>query len=682
MTYTFVICVSLMTICVFVPVFCQPSQCNLTSSNRVIKSGQWPSFGKIDRRDLVEYFVTYINDNNEKVTFDSTNTTNSTRFQPMSCCKVVETSNETVCDDINEDYMWLTGVNITSILATVLILGVIFVLILLSPTGTEDFYLYPENWMIGDNNDCDDSMIRFPVIANSDNFAEFKRKTNTRSKTEVKIKRIKFSVTKRHCIIENLSAITLFGSITEFLIGLDSSYFKPSENLNKCFPCCYGTCLSSDCCSIDYPIRLPCIRFYLGKLVFAFLCIILFLPYYLYVFGADNNTLDSNTLCSAFEAKSLSCPFYVRETSQAFKNFFFAYCFVLVLYFIARRKNYITMIITELPWNKSQVNDKFHLPRSSKCVQMILILNLFAMVVVYVTWGFFLYFTITLILRILIMSASTRNILDDFSFVIFPLFLVIYDYIRNVTKEFQKIAENIFDLLRNDELKFSSNNPNVKTNKAFLLLGKNKKIEGYFVYDAGELRLNINRPLIFLRKDGTISTSKRLVTQIYNDTPEILPFELSAYLKAFLMSLLPCTMYAVAFIMFVTYTSIFSYSTEVAGYTATIMTGLKWLQSKVETIIREITTSEKSEKQRVILKLNREQFNFQEAWIVTDIDLGINDTQRLIDRETEEDIDISMQDLTSFLGAEASTDNIIQSTTSRYEGNLMELNPLMTSESS
>uniref|UniRef100_A0A2C9LC82 Uncharacterized protein n=1 Tax=Biomphalaria glabrata TaxID=6526 RepID=A0A2C9LC82_BIOGL len=455
--------------------------------------------------------------------------------------------------------------------------------------------------MIGDKNDSDDSMIRFPVIANSDNLAEFKNKTNTHSITEVKIKRIKFSVTKRHCIIENLSAITLFGSITEFLIGLDSSYFKPSENLNKCFPCCYGTCLSSDCCSIDYPIRLPCIRFYLGKLVFAVLCIILFLPYYLYVFGADSNTLDSNTLCSGFEAKSLSCPFYVRETSQTFKHFFFAYCFVLVLYFIARRKNYITMIITELPWNKSQVNDKFHLPNLLECFQIILILNLFAMVVVYVTWGFFLYFTITLIIRILIMSASTRNILDDFSFVIFPLFLVVYDYITNVTKEFQKIAENIFDLVRKDQAFESfSNNPNVKPNQAFLLLETKKKIEGYFVYDAGELRLNINRPLICVRNDNKIYTSKRLVTQIYNDTPEILPFELSAYLKAFLMSLMPCTMYTIAFIMFVTYTSIFSYSTEVAGYTATIITGLKWLQSKVESVIRETTTPKASVKQRLV----------------------------------------------------------------------------------
>ncbi|KAI8771684.1 hypothetical protein BgiBS90_027219 [Biomphalaria glabrata] len=72
-----------MTICVFVPVFCKPSQCTLTTSNRFIKSGLLPSLSKTDNRDIVEYFVTYINDNDERVTFDRTNTTNSTRFQPM-----------------------------------------------------------------------------------------------------------------------------------------------------------------------------------------------------------------------------------------------------------------------------------------------------------------------------------------------------------------------------------------------------------------------------------------------------------------------------------------------------------------------------------------------------------------------------------------------------------------------
>uniref|UniRef100_A0A2C9LTY0 Uncharacterized protein n=1 Tax=Biomphalaria glabrata TaxID=6526 RepID=A0A2C9LTY0_BIOGL len=49
-------------------------------------------------------------------------------------CHIDESSNKTVCDDIKENVVWLTGVNIAAIIASTLILGLIFILILLSPT--------------------------------------------------------------------------------------------------------------------------------------------------------------------------------------------------------------------------------------------------------------------------------------------------------------------------------------------------------------------------------------------------------------------------------------------------------------------------------------------------------------------------------------------------------------------
>ncbi|KAK0063929.1 hypothetical protein Bpfe_006614 [Biomphalaria pfeifferi] len=941
MTYPLVIYVSLMTICVFVPVLCQPSQCNLTTSNRFIKSGQWPSFSSHDSRDLVEYFVTYINDDDERVTFDMTNTTNSTRFQPMrwfninqkilyimpmiydyyfsitryfmniqtihidlnvtpknciysidyeeveiltrkffidnilfadsqfcsasivdqngigvvsfNCCKVAESPNETVCSEINEGVTYLTSVNIAAIIASTFILGVIFVLILLSPTGTEDFYFYPKNMVIdytkiASNTSRTESSSAAPADSSSTagtvsmntpgqetgeeqlNYRRGKEQLNyRRGEEQLNYRRDKEQLNYRrgeeqlnyrrgeeqlnyrrgeeqlnyrrgeeqlnyrrgeeqlnyrrgeeqlnyrrgekqlnhrrgeeqlnhrrgeeqlnhrsgeeqmnhrrgeeqlnyrrreeqlnyrrreeqlnyrrreeqlnyrrreeqlnyrrreeqlnyrkgeeqlnyrrreeqsnyrrreeqlnyrrreeqlnyrrreeqlnyrrreeqlnyrrreeqlnYRRRENVKMITF-------------SFQKPSENLNKCFGCCYNDCssciccsekpsenpnkyfgccynkCSCICCSKDHPILFPFIRFYLGKLVFVVFSLMFFLPYYLFVVKFENDSMASNILCSAVEAKGLSCPFYVKNTSNLFKYLFWAYCVLLCGYLIfVPRDNCITMIIPELPWTKSK--DTSCSSRPLEYIQIVV--NLGLIIFVYVTWGFLLYFYIALILRILIMSSRTRNILDDFSFVIFPLFLVVYDYITNVTKEFKVIAENIFDLVRNDkEFKCSSNNPNEKTNEAFLLSGEDQKIECNLVTFAWEKRLNVNCPFIFRRRDGRMYTSKRLVTQIYNDSPECLPFELSAYLKAFLISLVPCTLYAIAFIVFVTYTSILS-STQVAGFTATILTGLKWLQSNVGAFLREILIPKESAKVRVKEKLKQERLNFHEAWTV------------------------------------------------------------------
>ncbi|KAI8771675.1 hypothetical protein BgiBS90_027210 [Biomphalaria glabrata] len=358
---------------------------------------------------------------------------------------------------------------------------------------------------------------------------------------------------------------------------------------------------------------LPLVRLYLGKVVFLVFSIIFFVPTCYLLYKTKNN----NMLCSELEVKGLSCPFSVGTASFCFYVLSFFYCAVIALYFFPCN-NFITMLIPELPWSEYDKSDTFRYPRGCEIVKIIV--SLLSMAVVFTTWGFFLYFLITLLLRILIMSSSTRNILDDFSFVIFPLFLVVYDYITNVTKEFKVISENIFDLVRNDdELKCSSINSKKKLNEAILLSGEDQTIEGSLTYVGKELRLNINCPFIFQRRDGRMYTSKRLVTQIYNDSSEFLPFELSAYLKAFLVSLVPCALYAIVFMVFVTYTSIISYSTHVAGYTATALTGLKWLHSKVGSLIQEILISNKSVKQSVKERLKQERLNFHESWKVSAI---------------------------------------------------------------
>uniref|UniRef100_A0A2C9LRL4 Uncharacterized protein n=1 Tax=Biomphalaria glabrata TaxID=6526 RepID=A0A2C9LRL4_BIOGL len=213
-----------------------------------------------------------------------------------------------------------------------------------------------------------------------------------------------------------------------------------------------------------------------------------------------------------------------------------------------------------------------------------------------ITWGFFLYFCITFFLRVLILSASTRNILDDLAFVFFPLFAVVYDYITNVTKEFKVISENIFDLVRKDD-EFKISRTKNEANEAFPHAGKDQSIKGSLFYIADELRLQINCPFIFLKKNDKMLISKRIVTQIYNDTFDWVLCQLSPYLKAFLMSLVPCAIYTLVFILFVSYTSIFSYSSEVAGYTATALTGLKLVSSKVESLIKDIQSSCKSSKE-------------------------------------------------------------------------------------
>ncbi|KAI8771682.1 hypothetical protein BgiBS90_027217, partial [Biomphalaria glabrata] len=191
---------------------------------------------------------------------------------------------------------------------------------------------------------------------------------------------------------------------------------------------------------------------------------------------------------------------------------------------------------------------------------------------------------------------STRNILDDLALVFFPLFAVVYDYITNVTKEFKVISENIFDLVRKDD-EFKISRTKNESNEAVPHADNGQRIKGSLFYIADELRLQINCPIIFLKKNGKMFISKRIVTQIYNDTFDWVLCELSPYLKAFLMSLVPCAIYTLVFILFVSYTSIFSYSSEVAGYTATALTGLKLLNSKAESWIKEIQSSSESSKE-------------------------------------------------------------------------------------
>uniref|UniRef100_A0A2C9LT39 Uncharacterized protein n=1 Tax=Biomphalaria glabrata TaxID=6526 RepID=A0A2C9LT39_BIOGL len=247
------------------------------------------------------------------------------------------------------------------------------------------------------------------------------------------------------------------------------------------------------------------------------------------------------------------------------------------------------MLPLQLPWSKINYRDKFSCSPSIQIFRIIL--SLVSTAIIYITWGFFLYFCITFFLRVLILSASTRNILDDLAFVFFPLFAVVYDYITYVTREFKVISENIFDLVRKDD-EFKISRTKDESNEAFPHADNGQSIKGSLFYIADELRLQINCPIIFLKKNGKMFISKRIVTQIYNDTSDWVLCELSPYLK-------------------------------VAGYTATALTGLKLVNSKVESLIKEIRFSSESSKEkvkeRVKERLQRERSNFQESWIVTDI---------------------------------------------------------------
>ncbi|XP_055882575.1 uncharacterized protein LOC106057896 isoform X3 [Biomphalaria glabrata] len=648
MTYPLVSLVSLLTFNVFVPIACQLAHCKLSTSNQVIKARQWPSISKIDKRDFVEYHVTYINDNKENIT--SLDTANTTRFQPLRWFNINEKIRnilpmiydyfftissslfdiQTVHIELNAtpndcirstDYEEVETITRQYLLKEVLTANSQLCSAHLENSGntgvisfkTENFDFYPKNMVIGfkRSNDTNNTDIRVPIYGKVNKFKSIMKITDENGVSN--IESIKLLLTKRHCVDEIYSAITLFRCIREFITDISSSYCRPSKNLNKCCGCFHGSCLSNECCSVDHPICFPFIRLYFGKFVFGLLFLIVIIPY---VVLLNRHYNDFNTLCSAFKTKSLSCPFYAKEPDFFFLFICCAYIFVLLVWFFIPNNDFITMLPLQLPWSKINDKDKFSCSPSIQIFRIIL--SLVSTAIIYITWGFFLYFCITFFLRVLILSASTRNILDDLALVFFPLFAVVYDYITNVTREFKVISENIFDLVRNDD-EFKISRTKDESNEAVPHSNDGQSIKGSLFYIADDLRLQINCPIIFLKKNGKMLISKRIVTQIYNDTSDWVLCELSPYLKAFLMSLVPCAIYTLVFILFVSYTSIFSYSSEVAGYTATALTGLKLVNSKVESLIKEIRFSSESSKEKIKKMLKRERLNFQESWIVTDI---------------------------------------------------------------
>ncbi|KAI8771681.1 hypothetical protein BgiBS90_027216, partial [Biomphalaria glabrata] len=162
-----------------------------------------------------QYLLTEVLTANSQICSAHLENSGNTGAISFKCCHIDESSNETVCDDIKENVVWLTGVNIAAIIASILILGLIFFLILLSPTGTEDFDFYPKNMVI-EFESCNDTNNAVPIYG---------RVMNLTNKNGVSnIESIKLLLTKRHCVDESYSAITLLRCIREFLTDISSSY--------------------------------------------------------------------------------------------------------------------------------------------------------------------------------------------------------------------------------------------------------------------------------------------------------------------------------------------------------------------------------------------------------------------------------------------------------------------------
>uniref|UniRef100_A0A2C9LBM6 Uncharacterized protein n=1 Tax=Biomphalaria glabrata TaxID=6526 RepID=A0A2C9LBM6_BIOGL len=171
-----------------------------------------------------QYLLTEVLMANSQICSAHLENSGNTGVVSFKCCHIDESSNETVCDDIKENVIWLTGVNIAAIIASTLILGLIFILILLSPTGTEDFVFYPKNMVIDfkRSNDTNNTDIRVPIYGKVIEFKSIMELTDQSGVS--KIESIKLLLTKRHCVDESYSAITLLRCIGEFITDISSSY--------------------------------------------------------------------------------------------------------------------------------------------------------------------------------------------------------------------------------------------------------------------------------------------------------------------------------------------------------------------------------------------------------------------------------------------------------------------------
>uniref|UniRef100_A0A2C9KHZ3 Uncharacterized protein n=1 Tax=Biomphalaria glabrata TaxID=6526 RepID=A0A2C9KHZ3_BIOGL len=157
-----------------------------------------------------------------------------------------------------------------------------------------------------------------------------------------------------------------------------------------------------------------------------------------------------------------------------------------------------------------------------------------------------------------------------------------------------------------------------KVNEAVLLLETTNEAEGYIVNYGCEIHLKVNRPFIFVKSDGNVLLSKKLVAKIYNDSSTCLPFEFTAYLKALVLCIVPAAAYACLLFVLITYLSIFSYSNDVAGYVVSVATYLQLVKYKVETFLRDLLLKDSVADPRFLEKLRKHLDIFTESWIVTD----------------------------------------------------------------
>uniref|UniRef100_A0A2C9M2A8 Uncharacterized protein n=1 Tax=Biomphalaria glabrata TaxID=6526 RepID=A0A2C9M2A8_BIOGL len=409
----------------------------------------------------------------------------------------------------------------------------------------------------------------------------------------------KLLVFKEKCVDEKNLTLTFTRCVTEFLTGLKTSFCNKKHKNLKCIGCC--------CCCCPY-------RLYLGRLLSVLLSSIVLVPLiFIALEYKDNEKTDYKILCATYKRKGYTCPINVREIPRELTyTVIGVYTLFSVLYLILPL-NCLTMIVCHLPGCCSK--QEYSKKATSNTLKIAL--NLLYQCSIYLTWGLSLYSVFYFILSVVVLSSSTKNKLDDLVLIFFPLAVIVYEYIQNVTHEYKIITEKIINLLRTDP-EFKCLPSNHSGNEAVLLPGTTTEVEVSIEKFGCRRRLKVNRPLIFVQTDGHVLISKRLVAMVYNESSSCMFLELSAYLKALMFCIVPALVYTSLLFILITYLSIFSYSKEVAGYVVSAATYLQFVKYKAENFLRDLLIKDSTADPRFIDNFRKQLDSFHESWIVSE----------------------------------------------------------------
>ncbi|XP_055882332.1 uncharacterized protein LOC106078079 isoform X3 [Biomphalaria glabrata] len=405
----------------------------------------------------------------------------------------------------------------------------------------------------------------------------------------------KLLVFKEKCVDENNLAITFTRCVTEFLTGLKTSFCNKKLKKQKYIKC--------SCCCCPY-------RLYLGRILSVLLSSIVLVPLIFIALEYKNNEkADYKILCETYKNKGYTCPFNVQEIPRELTyTVFGVYALFSVLYLILPL-NCLTMIVCHLPGCCSK-------SKQAASNTLKIVFNLLSQFSIYLTWGLSLYTVFYFILSVVVLSSSTKNKLDDLVLTFFPLAVIVYEYIQNVTNKYKVITEKIINLLRTVP-EFKCLPSNHSGNEAVLLPGATTNVKARIKNYGCRRRLKVNRPLIFVQTDGHVLISKRLVAMIYNESPSCMFLELSAYLKALMFCIVPALVYTSLLFILITYLSIFSYSKEVAGYVVSAATYLQFVKYKAENFLRDLLIKDSTADPRFIDNFRKQLDSFNESWIVS-----------------------------------------------------------------